>query len=252
MNITLIGTGVAVPSQRRASPCTMIEVNGLTLLLDTGPGSLRQLVKAGKTINDIDIILYSHTHVDHTADFAPFIFASKYSPFKARTGDISVIGHPDIRKLYGNLVSAYGSWVVPENYHINWIEQDRGRVSIENIHIDMIPVYHCDNSLAFRIETAEGRTVVCSGDTGFCENLVKLADKADALILECSFPDKLETPIHLTPKTAGKVARLSGCKKLILTHLYPQCDETDIISSLKKEFAGEAIIGEDMMRIAVG
>lgn len=251
MDITLIGTGVAVASQRRASPCTMIEVDGLTLLIDTGPGSLRQLLNAGKTINEIDIILYTHTHVDHTADLAPFIFASKYAPAEARTKDISIIGHPEVRKLYHHLVSAYGSWVVPDNYEINWIEKDRGRAAIGTIEIEMTPVHHSDSSVAFRIESHQGKTVVCSGDTGFCENIVKAADKADGLILECSFPDEMASPIHLTPKTAGKIAGLSGCRKLILTHLYPPCDAVDIAAAVKEVFAGETIVGEDMMTITL-
>ncbi len=52
---------------------------------------------------------------------------------------------------------------------------------------------------------------------------------------------------HLNAILAGKIARESNCKKLILTHFYPICDDYDILGQCKEEFSGDIILAEDLM-----
>ncbi len=108
MEITIIGSGTSVPSLKRASPALMISCPNIRILCDTGPGTLRQLQKSGTSLNDIDLLAYSHFHVDHISDLVPFIFASKYSPDLARKRDLTIIGPGGIRQFYDRLVCAYG------------------------------------------------------------------------------------------------------------------------------------------------
>ena len=56
---------------------------------------------------------------------------------------------------------------------------------------------------------------------------------------------------HLTPSLAGRVAGETACKKLLLTHFYPPCDTHDIGGIVKKQYAGEVILAEDLMRVVV-
>jgi len=92
MEITILGSGTCVPSLRRSSPCILVNTGAMKMLLDTGPGSLHQMLKVGITINDIDLIVYSHFHVDHTAEMAPFIFASMYAPETFRRRPLTIMG----------------------------------------------------------------------------------------------------------------------------------------------------------------
>ena len=71
------------------------------------------------------------------------------------------------------------------------------------------------------------------------------------LILECSFPDEMKVEGHLTPSLAGRIARKAHCRRLILTHLYPLCDEYDILRQCRKEFAGEVIVAHDLLRVKI-
>ncbi len=52
---------------------------------------------------------------------------------------------------------------------------------------------------------------------------------------------------HLSQKTAGKVANQANVKKLVFVHMYPICDQYDIISACREEFDGEVLVGEDLM-----
>lgn len=230
----------------------MIDPGGSKILLDTGPGSLRQMLQAGIKIDDIDYIVYSHFHIDHTADMIPFIFASKYSPGSQRTKDLSIIGPTGLQEFYRHLLVAYGKLVVPEHFTIHWIEAGKTPGNFQSFVLKTAPTKHTENSIAIRIEDKNKNSVVYSGDSEYCKSLVTLAQKASLLILECAFPEHMQSTGHLIPSVAGKIARESHCKKLLLTHFYPLCEEFDLLAPLRAEFSGEVVLAEDLMNFSVG
>lgn len=249
MEITIIGSGTSVPSINRASPCLLLTTHNFRILCDTGPGSLRQLLHAGVTLHDIDLIIYTHFHIDHTADFAPFLFAGKYAPEKPRTNNLSIIGPRGMKKFYTDLVHVYGSWIVPEHFTLDLIELVDDQLLLDAVSIKAAPVVHSENSIAVRIENRMGKAAVYSGDTDYCEQIVRLAQKADVLILECAFPEHMKATGHLIPSLAGRIAREAQCKKLVLTHFYPACDAHDLLTPLRTEFTGDTLLAEDLMKI---
>ncbi len=251
MEITIIGSGTCVPSLRRAAPCILTDTGGKKILLDTGPGSIWQMLKAGITINDIEVIIYSHFHIDHIADLAPFIFASKYSPGIFRTKDLTVVGPPGLKEIYGYFTKACGQWIIPQHFTIHWIEATAQSIEFPSFVIKTAPTVHTDRSIAIRIEDRQGTCVVYSGDSDYCKDLIRIAHNADLLILECAFPEHMKSEGHLIPSLAGKIACEAQCKRLLLTHFYPPCDKEDLLPPLRTEFSGEVILAEDLLKITV-
>ena len=92
MEITILGSGTSIPSNKRSSPSILVNIDEHNILLDTGPGSLRQLKKTHTSLNQIDAIIYSHFHIDHISDMLPFIFSSNYNHEELRTTDLKIIG----------------------------------------------------------------------------------------------------------------------------------------------------------------
>jgi len=223
----------------------------MTIVCDTGPGSLRELLKAGVSISDIDVLCYSHLHIDHTADFTPMLFAANYDPDSPRNRDLHVLGPPGFRSFYDRLCSVYGHWIMPERFKVLVHEADGKKFTFPEVTFRTMPVRHTESSIAFRIEDSSGCSVVYSGDTDYCQSLIDIASGTDLLILECSFPDTEPRPGHLTPSLAGKIARESGCHRLILTHFYPACDRTDILAALQREFTGEITVAEDLFSLRI-
>lgn len=251
MHLTIIGSGTGVPSAGRGSPCLLLDAASVRMLLDTGPGSLRSLARQGVSVFDIHALYYSHLHIDHTADFIPFVFATKYSPGRVRTEPLTIIGPPALRRLYERLVDSYGSWARAEGFPVEWIETETGTHRLGPLTITTCPVQHAPESIAVRIEDASGTVVVYSGDTQYCPAMVEIARTADIAVLECSFPDNLQKDGHLTPGLAGTIARQAGCKKLVLTHLYPPCDVCDVRAAAAREFSGPIVMARDGLQIAV-
>jgi ribonuclease BN (tRNA processing enzyme) len=52
---------------------------------------------------------------------------------------------------------------------------------------------------------------------------------------------------HLTPSLAGGIAQKADAKRLVLTHLYPPCDQVDIAKQAASSYKGAVIVAEDLM-----
>jgi len=99
-----------------------------------------------------------------------------------------------------------------------------------------------------------GKSLLYSGDTGPCQSLTELGREVDLAVMECSFPDPTSLKDeHLNPTLAGSLAVKMKAKKLILTHLYPECDgrEEEMLIEAKRRFTGQVLIAEDGMRIRI-
>jgi len=253
VDIYIIGSGTCVPSLKRGSPALAIKIEDKTLLFDGGSGTLRQLLRVGIRFQEIDYLFYTHFHPDHTGDLVHFLFASKYAPAYQREEPFFIVAPTGFIEFYERLKGAYREWIVPREGLMEIIEIDTVGDSarkFENFTIYTCPIRHTENSIGFRIE-AKGCAVVYSGDSDYCDEFIRLAKDADVLICESAFPDGMKVSGHMTPSLAGKIGTLSQCKKLILTHFYPVCDEHDIYGQCRKEYKGELIIAEDLMKISV-
>ncbi len=253
MDIYIIGSGTCIPSLSRASPALAIKIDDKNLLIDSGSGTLRQLLKVGISYDQIDYILYSHFHPDHMGDLIHFLFASKYAPSYQREDPFFIIAPKGFQEFYKKLKSVYMKWITPKKGLMKIIEMDIASLDVRkftNFTLRTSPVKHTKHSIAFRIE-AHGCVVVYSGDSDYCDSLIRLAKDADVLICECSFPDEMKIEGHMTPSTTGTVAALSGCKKLILTHFYPVCNKYDIYGQCRKKYKGKLIIAKDLMKISL-
>ena len=251
MEISVIGSGTGVPSLRRGSPGTVIRVGTSTLLMDSGSGTLQRLLQAHIDYKEVDCLLYSHFHPDHTADLVPFLFASNYGSDRKRTQELRVIGPVGMGQFYEGLKAVYGRWIVPQDYTLTIMEVGKEENTFPDFSLQGFYLLHSDSSAGFRVTSRDGKTVAYSGDTDYCSNLIALGREVDLFIVECSFPDSRKVEGHLTPSLAGRVAREASCKRLLLTHFYPPCDEEDMVASVKDQYPGEVTLAEDFMRIVV-
>ncbi|RJQ61911.1 MAG: ribonuclease Z [Desulfobacteraceae bacterium] len=248
--VTILGSGTCVPSLRRSSCSVLVEINGTKLLFDSGPGTLRRMLRTGTTIFDISYIFYSHRHPDHTSELVPFLFATKYPNSTRRLEPLTIIAGRGFSSFYRGLQSVYGSWIdIGERLRVlEMSNTGKDNRRFDGFEVHSIPVEHLDESIAFRITGSNGKTVVYSGDSDVCENLVEIAERADLFICESAFPDESKVQGHLTPSRAGMIASRARVGKLVLTHLYPECDSADIEKECRKTYNGPLVLAEDLMR----
>ena len=252
MKITILGSGTCVPSLKRSSCSVLIQIDNTMLLFDSGAGTMRRLLEAGVTIDKISYIFYSHLHPDHCGELVPFLFATKYPETYRRRKPFTIVVAKGFADFYEKLKLAYGQWIELAPGLMKIAELDnkgRDHLSCGLFDVDSLPMNHTDGSLAYRITSANGNSVVYSGDTDVCENLVTLASEADVLICESALPDEMKVAGHLTPSLAGQIATEAGVKKLVLTHFYPECDTVDVSAQCRKTYEGPLVLAEDLLEI---
>ena len=252
--VTILGSGTCVPSLKRSSCSVLMKVGTSKLLFDSGPGTMRRLLEAHTTIFEISHIFYSHLHPDHSGEFVPFLFATKYPENNRRTTPLTVAGGWGFLDFYEALKTVYGRWVELAPQQMNIIEFDNQRTDsrqFENFTVKTAPVAHNPESIAYRVTGPGGYSVVYTGDTDYSETIIDLAKNTDLLICECALPDRFRAKGHLTPSLAGDLATKAGVRQLVLTHFYPQCDNEDIAAECRKTFSGPLILAEDLMQLEV-
>jgi ribonuclease BN (tRNA processing enzyme) len=240
MKVKLLGTGTCAPSLRRGSSSYLVQTKQLNILVDVGPSVVRRLLEYGFTTRDIDVVILTHFHVDHTADFSTFLFASNYDVV-ARKKKLMVVAGEGLHDFYKGLLGVY-PWLSPKSYEIFFHEMPEGTLKTGGLIITTGPMEHNYESIGVRIE--EGRSVAFSGDTDYTENLIELAKEADLFVVECSFPEK-KVDGHLDLITLQKVVDQAKSRRVILSHLYPEWDDFRYV--LHAPF----LLGEDGMEIEV-
>ena len=105
-------------------------------------------------------------------------------------------------------------------------------------------VPHNEESVAYSV-SGHGRRVVVTGDTSFDAGLGAWAAECDVLLCECSLPDALALPTHLTPRQCGALAASARPRLLALTHFYPPVEREDILAQVAESFSGPVALCED-------
>jgi ribonuclease BN (tRNA processing enzyme) len=144
-------------------------------------------------------------------------------------------------------------------------EDDRG-VTVSATLVQHAPVFP---ALGFRFDTPQG-SVVFSGDTGPCGNVVRLAHGADVLVHEVIAVELLAQRLrrlpnfeairnhlagsHSTPEEVGDIATQAGVGTLVLSHLVPgdvDLSEAEWEARVRPHFAGELVCGVDLDEFAL-
>ena len=256
MEVVILGSGTFIPIPERSSPSILVRSKETCLLLDIGPGTLRQIGRLGLSFSMIDYVCLSHFHPDHTADIIHLLFALKnINPLFKKP--ITLLGPPGTREFLKSLQYAYKGYITlsPKLLKIDELGK-KSRRNCKDLIIASYPVKHVSESIGFRIiEKDKRKSISYSGDTGICEDVIELSRDVDLAILECSFPEEylknwgIDT--HLSPSDAGKIAQEAKAKSLLLTHLYPECLRIDILERCRRYYKGNIIIAKDLMRLKV-
>ncbi|MFH1488369.1 MAG: MBL fold metallo-hydrolase [Pseudomonadota bacterium] len=254
MNVIIAGSGTGIPLKDRASPSIILFPKNGPVLMDMGPGTLRRLAGLGIPHDRLRQIFITHFHPDHTADLIAFLFATRNPSVLKKRAPFRITGPRGLGDFLLNLQKIYQNWVSipPEIMEIEELNVEKpGDKTYGDFKLSYRHVSHNPESLAYRIEGPLGESLVYSGDTGPCDEIIDLSRKVDMLILECSFPEGREMEGHLTPGLAGSIAAQAKARKLVLLHFYPEVLITDIVRDCRKAFGGELIVGRDSLHLSV-
>src|ERR1700757_5113309 len=90
--VQVLGSGGPELQDKRASSSYLVWQDGRArVLVDAGGGSAVRFGESGATMSQLDVLLFTHFHVDHSGDFAALI---KSSWFEDRKRALPIFGPP--------------------------------------------------------------------------------------------------------------------------------------------------------------
>jgi ribonuclease Z len=263
MRVTLLGTGTPFPNAERFGSAILVGVAGKRFLFDCGRGVVIRLTQSGVNPKDIDGLFLTHLHSDHVVGI-PDLWLSGW--VLGRTKPLSIWGPPGTRSMAEHLVQAFGFDIrirqaPPDPLPAKGVEIDAKEIEQGEIYNDglaRISAFRVDHgtvkpAFGYRIDSA-GHSVVISGDTKFCQNLVDFAKGADCLIHAAwSAGWKNSTPpSKRSIASAEDAGRVFAIVKPKLGVVYHYKDEVGLSEAVRKEYNGPFVIAKDLMVIDIG
>lgn len=247
--------------------------NKARVIVDAGPGSLQRFKQSKANFEDIDLILFTHFHVDHSNDFPAYI---KGAFFTKRSKDLDVLGPTGAKFISsaeqfvqraigsnGGLYPYLGDFANPKarsafkirTKNIQWSYQDLNSKEIYNkkgIRVTTVSTHHGPfPSQGYRVELA-GCSISFTGDmSGRLGAMPDLAKNSDILVAHLAIAEDttgVAARLHMTPSYIGKMANRANVKLLLLTHLMKRSLKTKKQNTalIKKYYKGKMRYPNDL------
>ena len=275
MELTLLGTGCPKVDHKRFGPSNLVTTKKAKVLVDCGSGVTQRLDKIKISSADIDALLLTHLHSDHVVDIYQLIISSWHS---YRIKPWIIYGPKGTKKFVNKIMDAYKderkqrisyearSSVRAFNIIIKEFKS-KGSFKIKDLNITYFEVDHKPVKYAYGFNFInKNKKLTISGDTKPCENIMRYGQKANVLLHEVFIDGELQQTskmrskktlhnvrnYHTPSNVVGKIAKLTNCKKLVLTHLVPtEFNEKKLINTVKADFGKKPIIGYDLLKIKI-
>jgi len=254
MRLTVLGSGTSVPHPRRSASAYWVEAEGGTLLLDCSGPAVHRMAEEGCDWAALDAVWVSHFHLDHVGGLAPFLFGTRYAPQTVgRRKPFTVFGPRGTERLLRRFDEAgdYGLFKQPFPFAVREVAPRAEFELLPGLRGTTLSTPHTSESLALRLNDAGGTSLVYTSDTGFTEALAGFARAADMFLMECSFFRSKPVKLHLELSEALELARLSGARRVMLSHLYPEWDGIDLAAEARRLWDGETVEARDGLRLDV-
>jgi len=245
MKLIILGSGTCVPSLKRSSPANFLKIKKNNILIDCGPGTMRQLLKAGLDYKAIDFIFLTHFHFDHISELGSIIQALDWTPYFDRKKDLILAGPVGFKSFYRKTINSKPR---PNTYRIKIMEIKR-RSIFSGFNVECTKTIHSKESIAYKF-IENSKSLIITGDCDYSENLIKFSKNANLLLTECSYPDHFKAFGHLVPKECGEIAKRANVKKLVLTHLYLPFSEIMKLKETKRIFKN-TILAKDLLTLNI-
>ncbi|MFN3210981.1 MAG: MBL fold metallo-hydrolase [Roseovarius sp.] len=280
--VVLLGTkgGPAIRPGGPMPTSTLVQMGGLTLLVDAGLGVTRAICDAGLPLTALDAVLITHLHSDHLLELGPLLHTAWTAGLQH---EIPIFGPPGIETYWKGFLDSM-------EFDIALREVDEGRppfhefitvghisdsrpIDLEGVMVSALRNHHppIEDSFALKLEHG-GQTLVLSGDTAPIAEMIPFAQGADLLIHEAMLPDRVQAIVermgyrdarlyehimqsHSPASEVGRIAAAANVGALALNHLIPAGDpnitEEQWRRAAASAYDGPIHVGQDGMVIAL-
>ncbi|RLA70208.1 MAG: MBL fold metallo-hydrolase [Epsilonproteobacteria bacterium] len=268
VTLQVLGSGGPESGDKRASSSYLIWIDGKSkILIDFGGGASLRFEEAGARIKDLDVILLTHLHVDHTADLPALL---KSSFFTRASGKLHLFG-PDDNKFMPSTKDFVerlfdgdnGAWqylgdhlngdasLQLKAHNISMNKKEKVIYKQGNIIISAVSVHHGPiPAIAYRVNVGK-KSVTFSGDmNGDYHTLEKLGFKTDILVMHNAVPKNAKgvaAQLHMTPLIIGEIAKKAEAGSVVISHrmLRTLGKEKETNCEIRRNYEGDVQYAND-------
>jgi len=270
--VVLLGTGTPFADPDRWGPSLAIVVNGVSYIVDCGPGVVRRAAAASKNgiaglkPEELRHLFITHLHSDHTIGYPDIILSPAVLD---RDTALEVYGPKGTQAMTDNIMKAYSEDI---DIRVNGLEKGDPRGYQVHVH-EIVPgiiykdsnitvkAFHVNHgswpeAFGYRFETPD-KVIVVSGDCTYSEELVKNAMGCDILIHEVYSMEGLakRTPrwqlyhstFHTSTEQLAQIANTAKPKLLVLTHeMLHGSSKESLMKEIADRYKGLVVYGNDL------
>ena len=269
--LQVLGAGGPEIEDLHASSSYLIWIDGhARVLVDSGGGAPLRFAEAHAKFADLDAIVFTHLHVDHSAGLPALV---KSSFLSGRNRDLPVLGPSGnkylpsmadfLQRLFSKDIGVYpylheyispqhGDYtLVPSVIDITneelWESFNHPRFNLKAITVHHGPL----PALAWRVEIGT-KSVTFSGDTSAQHNrLTQLAMDTDIFVAHNAVPQGTKgvaRNLHMTPSRIGEIAHEAKVKRVVLSHRMRRTfgQELTTQNAIESRYDGRVEFAEDL------
>ncbi len=271
VRLQVLGSGGPEIDDGLASSSYLIWIDGKAkIMVDAGGGSSLNYEKSGALFNDLQAILLTHLHVDHSAALPVYI---KAGYFTGRQKTLPVFGpdaggdFPSTEEFVAALFSDQQKSAYPylsDNFRLKsstdflieavsikpnnrvWRKKLNKDILLESINV----THGAIPAVAWRVNV-DKCSISFSGDmNGSSGNLPLLAKGTDLLVANNAIPNNahpIAKQLHMTPEKIAEIVSTSHPHKLLLSHFMLRTinKKEQTVSMIKESYHGEVILAKE-------
>ncbi len=223
MRLTFLGSGDSFGTGGRFNTCFHVAASHGDFLIECGATSMVAMRRFGIEPNSIATIFLTHLHGDHFGGLPFFILDAQL--ISRRRTPLTITGPVGLKQRLHDVMKALfpGSEKIEQKFAVDLVElEPEAERRVGAVSVTPFIAAHNAGAPAFTLRLGcDGRTLVYSGDTAWCDNLVRAADGADLMVVESSGYDK-EIPQHLDYGTLRRRRAELKARTIVLTHMGPE------------------------------
>jgi ribonuclease BN (tRNA processing enzyme) len=214
LTVTVLGSSGTCSGVDNDCSGFLVRSDTTTLMLDAGPGTFSNLQRHVDPAQ-LDAVVVTHSHPDHWLDLPMMRNALRYV---FRLDGVPLYTTRQTLDFAEQVSSEDGLGSTFEPHVLT----DGCEVRIGDLHLRCSRTDHPVETLAVRIDH-EGRSFAYTADTGPGWSLAQLGEGIDLAISEATYLDGAgdATPVHLSARQAGTLAREAGVGRLVISHVLP-------------------------------
>ena len=274
VSLQVLGSGGPELDDGRASSSYLVWHRGrAVVMIDAGSGSALNFEKSGARFEDLQALLFTHLHVDHSSAFPAYI---KGSYFTGREKDLPVFGPaanklmPSTSDFVQRMLAGNGAYPYLQDYLVPAMDSAYKIVATDlpidkreiqhisltaEINLSAVPVHHGPvAALAWRVNI--GRCYITfSGDmNNDYETLARLARGSDLLVMHNAVPESatgVAVRLHMRPSEIGQIASKARVKRILVSHRMNRTTgkEEETLHHIRQSYSGPVSFAEDLDRL---